>query len=47
MEVNAGYWVSLEDKWPTNFSLSPELDKLKLVGHQTDPGLNAGRRTNP
>jgi hypothetical protein len=25
-----------ENKCPTNFSLSPSLDKLKLVGHQTD-----------
>jgi carbamoyltransferase len=26
-----------ENKCPTNFSLSPSFDKLKLVGHQTDP----------
>src|SRR6185295_18568707 len=26
-----------ENKCPTNFSLSSSLDKLKLVGHQTDP----------
>ena len=25
-----------ENKCPTNFSLSPRFDKLKLVGHQTD-----------
>ena len=25
-----------ENKCPTNFSLSPSFDKLKLVGHQTD-----------
>jgi hypothetical protein len=25
-----------ENKCPTNFSLSPSLDQLKLVGHQTD-----------
>jgi hypothetical protein len=27
--------MQFEDKCPTNFSLSPKLDKLKLVGHQT------------
>ena len=26
-----------QNKSPTNFSLSPGFDKLKLVGHQTDP----------
>jgi hypothetical protein len=25
-----------ENKCPTNFSLSPSFDKLKLVGHQTE-----------
>src|ERR1041384_1696272 len=33
-----------EGKCPTNFSLSPELDKLKLVGHQTDPLLTAEKQ---
>ena len=28
---------SLAKKCQTNFSLSPRHDKLKLIGHQTDP----------
>jgi hypothetical protein len=29
----------VSNKCPTNFSLSPSFDKLKLVGHQTASGL--------
>src|SRR5205809_720795 len=35
----AGWWVSFRYKDPINFGLSQRCDKLKLIGHQTDPRL--------
>ena len=35
MNIEWRFTVTVES--PTNFSLSLEIDKLKLVGHQTEP----------
>jgi hypothetical protein len=48
IELNYKVVGQFRSKCPTNFSLSQRYDKLKLIGHQTDPLPNykESRRTD-